>query len=98
GEQFVIANARGHLYEFVDPHKMVDPSLEEKYQKWDLANLPWDPNDMNWSLEPIKDTTQVRNDLQQKLAACDEIAIATDDDPTGEGDAIAIRAILELRL
>ncbi|MFC4048299.1 DNA topoisomerase [Actinomadura syzygii] len=98
GEQYVIANARGHLYEFVAPHMMVDPSLAEKYQKWGLVNLPWNPDEMTWRLEPIKGTTQVRNDLKSKLASCDEIAIATDDDPTGEGDAIAIRAIIELGL
>lgn len=98
GESYVIAHARGHLYEFVDPSKMVDESLADTYHKWDLVNLPWDPVEMNWALEPIKDTSDVRKDLKKTLSACDEIAIATDDDPTGEGDAIAIRAILELGL
>lgn len=98
GEKYVIASARGHLYEYVSPHTMVEPSLRERYEKWGLANLPWNPADMNWHLAPIKDTGQVRKDIQAKLGSCDEIVIATDDDPTGEGDAIAIRAIQELGL
>ncbi|MDN5744958.1 MAG: DNA topoisomerase [Nocardioidaceae bacterium] len=98
GEAYVIANARGHLYEFVDPFKMVEASLQEQYYKWNLANLPWDPSQMNFDLEPVVNTSDVRRELKKKLGSCDEIAIATDDDPTGEGDAIAIRAILELGL
>ncbi len=98
GERFVIAHARGHLYEFVEPHKMVDASLEARYEKWDLANLPWDAAAMDWSLEPIKDTVQVRNDLRSTLSRCDEIVCATDVDPTGEGGLIAVNAFLELGL
>lgn len=98
GEPYVIVHARGHLYEFIDPHKMVDPALEDKYRKWDLGNLPWDPNDMSWELGPIKDTAQVRNEIRSKLASCDEIVIATDVDPTGEGGMIAVNAFVELNL
>ena len=98
GESYAITHARGHLYEFVDPSKMVDASLTEKYKKWDLVNLPWNPDDMDWKLEPIKDTGSVRQDVKKTLGACDEIVVACDVDPTGEGDAIAIRALLELGL
>lgn len=98
GESFVIANARGHLYEFVDPSKMVESSLTEKYAKWDLDNLPWNPDDMNWEVEPRPDTSDARKKLKQTLADCDEIVIGTDVDPTGEGGLIAINAIVELGL
>ncbi|MFE4835534.1 DNA topoisomerase [Arthrobacter sp. NPDC056691] len=99
GEKFVVAHARGHLYEFAAPDRMVDLPLAERYAKWDLANLPWDLDGFSWALEPIRDTASVRGDLRAKLAGCDEIAIATDNDPgTFEGDAIAIRAIIELGL
>lgn len=97
-EQYVITHARGHLYEFVAPDKMVDPSLADKYKNWDLTNLPWDLGDFSWANEPIKGTTQVRNDVKQVLSGCDEIAIATDWDESGEGDAIAINALVELGL
>lgn len=99
GEQFVIAHARGHLYEFVDPHRMVsDPALVEKYQKWDLANLPWDPEDLSWELELIKGTGKLAQDVQQRLSGCDELVIATDVDPSGEGGLIAVNVLVELGL
>lgn len=99
GESYVIAHARGHLYEFVDPYKMVtDPDLAEKYQKWDLANLPWDPDNLSWELATIKGADAVARDVKQILAGCDEIVIATDVDPNGEGGMIAVNAFLELGL
>lgn len=98
GEEFVIAHARGHLYEFVDPHRMVAAAAVERYQKWDLANLPWEPRDFSWQLESIKDAESVAREVKQTLERCDELVIATDVDPTGEGGMIAVNAFRELRL
>lgn len=98
GEEFVIAHARGHLYEFVDPHRMVAAEAAERYQKWDLANLPWEPSDFSWQLESIKDAESVAREVKQTLERCDELVIATDVDPTGEGGMIAVNAFRELRL
>ncbi|WP_026820190.1 type IA DNA topoisomerase [Arthrobacter castelli] len=99
GEPYVIAHARGHLYEFVDPHRMVsDADLAEKYRKWDLVNLPWNPADLSWQLETIKGAGAVASEVKQKLARCDELVVATDVDPTGEGGMIAVNAFLELGL
>ncbi|PUB32556.1 DNA topoisomerase-3 [Promicromonospora sp. AC04] len=99
GQQFVIAHARGHLYEFTSPHRMVGtPALAERYEKWDLVNLPWDPDDLDWRLEIIKGTKQVAQEVKRTLAGCDEIVVATDVDPTGEGGMIAVNTFLELGL
>ena len=98
GEAYVIVAARGHLYEFVDPHKMVDPALADRYQQWNVANLPWSPDDLSWQHGAIKDTASLARDIKSKLSGCDEIVVATDVDPTGEGDAIAINVFLELGL
>lgn len=98
GESYVIATARGHLYEFVDPAKMVDPGLHEKYRKWDLGNLPWDPVDLSWALEPINGAGSVIQAAKKTLMACDEVVVATDVDPTGEGGMIAVNAFLEMGL
>jgi DNA topoisomerase-3 len=99
GEQFVIAHARGHLYEFVDPHRMVtDAALTGKYRTWDLGNLPWDVQDLDWRLEVITDAVSVAQEVKRTLGGCDEIVIATDVDPTGEGGMIAVNAFLELGL
>lgn len=99
GEQFVVTHARGHLYEFAEPHNMVDdPGLAKKYEKWDLGNLPWDPEDLNWKLEVIKNADPVTRNVRRALDGCDEIVIATDVDPSGEGGMIAVNAVLELGL
>ncbi|WP_288967759.1 DNA topoisomerase [uncultured Microbacterium sp.] len=98
GEEFVITHARGHLYEFVDPHRMVASEAIERYQKWDLTNLPWEPRDFSWQLESIKDAESVAREVKQTLERCDELVIATDVDPTGEGGMIAVNAFRELRL
>ncbi len=98
GEEYVIAHARGHLYEFVDPHRMVAPEAVQRYQKWDLVNLPWDPQDFTWQLETIKDAEPVAREVKQTLGRCDELVIATDVDPSGEGGMIAVNAFRELHL
>lgn len=98
GEDYVIVHARGHLYEFKDPSQMVAADLTEKYRKWDVPNLPWDPGQMDWALTPIKDTGPLRKDIQDALRSCDTIAIGTDLDPTGEGGMIAVNAFTELGL
>ncbi|KUG54838.1 DNA topoisomerase [Kocuria palustris] len=99
GTDYKIVSARGHLYEFAEPHEMVkDPSLESKYKLWDLQNLPWDPQELDWHLVPIKDTKDLLTSLRRDLGSCDEIVIATDVDPTGEGGMIAGNIISELGL
>lgn len=99
GEEYVIAHAVGHLYEFVDPHRMVtNPSHAARYKAWDLAHLPWDPDDLTWQLETIPTAESVAQDVQRTLAGCDELVIATDVDPSGEGGMIAVNAFRELGL
>lgn len=98
GQQYVITHARGHLYEFADPGAMVAPDLQEKYKKWDLDNLPWDPTAMSWDLKPIDGAGQTITDARRALGSCDEIVVACDVDPTGEGGMIAVNAVLEMGL
>ena len=96
GVDYEITNLRGHLYEFVAPDKMVDPSLAEKYQKWDLANLPWNPDDLTWKRAPQQNVSDVIKSLSAALQRGDEIVIATDLDPSGEGDLLFWEVIDEL--
>lgn len=99
GQAYVITHARGHLYEFAQPHEMVvDADMSEKYRRWELENLPWNPDDFDWSLVQTKDVSQVIREVKTTLGSCDEIVVATDVDPTGEGGAIAVNALLELGL
>ena len=96
GVDYEITNLWGHLYEFVAPDKMVDPSLADKYQKWDLVNLPWDPDDLTWKRAPQQNVGDGIMDLQAAVQRGDEIVIATDLDPSGEGDLLFWEAIDEL--
>lgn len=98
GENYAVVAAVGHIYEFADPHDMVPENLKEKYYKWDLANLPWNLNDLNWKRKIGYKKSDVAKQIKAVLKDCDEIVIATDVDPTGEGDMIAIEILEELGL
>lgn len=96
GTAYEVASLRGHLYEFAQPHAMVDSSLADAYQKWDLGNLPWNPQDLSWKREPQRNVADVIKTLRSALGRGDEIVIATDLDPSGEGDLLFWEAIDEL--
>lgn len=98
GTDYVIGSARGHLYEFVQPDAMVAGDLREKYRLWNLANLPWDLDDFDWKLGLIEGAQSTAQTLKSTLSGCEEIVIATDLDPTGEGGMIAVNAITQLHI
>ena len=96
GEKFEICAARGHLYEFCNPEDQVSKDKRDKYHSWLLSNMPWDPNDMKWVYmmkDGAEDTLDAIRDTFEK---CDEIVIATDDDPSGEGTLLAAEIIINL--
>lgn len=99
GEQYQLVAASGHLFGFVPPSKQVDSGLVDKYHYWKLENLPWNEQDFKWK----RTCTSSRNKdilarIKTVLSACDEIAIATDIDPSGEGELIAWEIIDALKL
>lgn len=98
GEQYVIVAAAGHLYEFVTPEKQVPTSLSAKYKDWNIGNLPWDEKDFAWKRAPKKDVKKLLLNIERQLSQCDEICIATDVDPTGEGELLAWEILDELQL
>jgi len=98
GEDYVLVAARGHLYEYVDPDKQVSPTLAEQYHAWDLKYLPWDEKQFAWKREKKPDTASTLKTIKDVLSKCDEICIATDDDPTGEGELLAWEILDELNL
>ena len=98
GEQFVIVSARGHLYEFAQPEKQVAKALADQYRSWDLSHLPWNENDFSWKREKKEDVDSTLSTIQAQLSKCDEITIATDVDPTGEGELLAWEILDELGL
>lgn len=98
GESYVIAFARGHLFELKQPVDQVDSSKRAKYASWSLSELPWDVNDFAFEREKKKDTSKLLADIKKTLGSCDELAIATDSDVSGEGGLLAWEIISELGL
>ena len=98
GENYVIVNARGHLYEFVEPNDMVASDLQGKYKSWNVDNLPWEHRELSWKRKPKDGVVSLLQDIKKTLSACTEIAVATDVDPTGEGDLLAFEILEELKL
>lgn len=98
GESYMLTCARGHLYSFVPPEAQVDKSLRDRYKSWNVENLPWDEKDFKWTYEPNTGVQKELSQIKKVLSQCDEIVIATDDDPTGEGELLAWEILSELKL
>lgn len=98
GENYVLTNARGHLYELKMPEKQVVPTLSEQYRQWKLTDLPWNEKDLKWVRQAKSGTSTELRNIKSVLSSCDEIVIASDDDPTGEGSLLAWEIIDELGL
>ena len=97
-EDYVLVAARGHLYEFATPEKQVSTALVDQYKSWDLEHLPWNEKDFNWKYVKKKDAADALKTIKDTLSKCDEICIATDDDPTGEGELLAWEILDQLNL
>lgn len=90
GETFRITSAQGHLLTYKDPALMLkDKTLSDKYSSWKLKDLPWDPeNDFLWSKIPTDMGKSYLPKIKKALADVENVVIATDNDPTGEGQMI----------
>lgn len=98
GEAYTITNAAGHLYKYKEPELQVSSSLKDKYSVWSLDALPWNESDFKWVRDKKDGANGLLTQIKSDLSACDEIVIATDDDPSGEGSLIAWEIISELNL
>lgn len=98
GTPYVITNAVGHLYEWDEIHKMVPSGMAPAYHRWDVANLPWNYRDITWKWKVKPGKQDAVRAIGSVLKNCDEIAIATDVDPTGEGELLAWEILHELKL
>lgn len=97
-DTIVISNSVGHVFEYVEPHEMVEPNLQKKYKSWAVSNLPWDINDLNWKQKITKGKSDVVKKIKSELKNCDEIIIATDSDSSGEGYLIGAEILLNTGL
>lgn len=99
GESYLIVSALGHLFGFIDDASLqVAPEKKERYHSWSPENLPWDENDFLWKYEQKPKTGDVVKAIAAGMKGCDEICIATDDDPSGEGELLAWEIISRMKL
>lgn len=98
GTEYIITASRGHLYGLAMPEKQVNEDKADEYRNWSLSNLPWDLKDFRWMKVKKPDTSETLDNIKSDLSGCDEIVIATDDDPTGEGELLAWEILAALRL
>lgn len=96
GTDYEIVHARGHIFEYVDPHEMVPPAQAEKFQKWSLKHMPWDVHTLTFKRKQSPGMSKIISQIKSAFSRADEIVIATDIDPTGEGDLLAWEILQEL--
>lgn len=99
GEDYRIVNARGHLLELKKPEKQVPKEKAEEYRIWDTDTLPWKLEDFSWTKEVIrsKGVPEILDNISAAFKTSDEVVIATDDDPSGEGEMLAFEILEHLK-
>ena len=98
GENYIIVNSRGHLFGYKMPEFQVPSHLSKQYSDWDLSFLPWNEKDFSWIREKKEGADPFLKNIKEKLNNVDEIVIAMDVDPTGEGFLLGAEIIEELDL
>ena len=89
GEKYKIVSARGHLLKLSDPSNQVPKKLADKYKTWCLQNLPWQIEEIAGKKQLIQGTEDTIKTIGYALKNADEVTIATDVDPSGEGELLA---------
>lgn len=97
GTKFQIVAASGHIFEFKEPHEQVDDDYVQEFKSWDLKYIPWNVDRMSWKKKIGVDTRggkktskkPVFDTIKRALDKADTVVIATDVDPSGEGQMIA---------
>lgn len=101
---YTITNLRGHVMTLKDPEEMVSDDLKTKYKSWHVKHLPWNLDDLNWARTYIRSRNPRtgRSESTKKLVdelkveskrGYDALVIATDTDPSGEGELLAREAL-----
>ncbi|QBO36623.1 type IA DNA topoisomerase [Periweissella cryptocerci] len=101
---YTITNLRGHVMTLKDPEEMVSDELKTKYKSWHVKHLPWNLADLSWARTYIRNRNPRtgRSESTKKLVdeikveskrGYDALVIATDTDPSGEGELLAWEAI-----
>lgn len=91
GHSYQIFTGHGHLLTLKEPQELVPPEKADQYASWDLKYLPWDLNDFTWNNSKIviKGYTDFITRFKQMTKEAKNVVIATDNDPSGEGELLA---------
>lgn len=92
GTRYKIASLRGHLLELAPPDLQVPEAISERYASWKIEDMPWDRSQMAWErivIESSRDVFEAAEAAVRALKTGDEVVIATDLDPSGEGELLA---------
>ena len=94
GEEYRIVNARGHLLELRPPERQVREDQSEYYRIWDVDS-PWKLEDIAWEKDVVRQNgiPDVLSRIGATMRTSDEVVIATDDDPSGEGELLAFEIL-----
>ncbi|GIC69409.1 DNA topoisomerase [Fructobacillus tropaeoli] len=96
---YELVSLHGHMLGLAAPENQVPKELSKKYQSWSLDDLPWDISPFQWrnqytsSYNPkTKKESSTKREvdaIKEKAKIADAIVIATDTDPSGEGELLA---------
>lgn len=89
GEEYRIVHSVGHIFGLAKPEFQVADDLVDKYRSWDIKYLPWNPDDIHWRRAKLPNTDKILSPIRKSLKDSNEVVIATDDDPSGEGELLA---------
>ncbi|MCO6183680.1 DNA topoisomerase [Leuconostoc fallax] len=101
---YKITHLRGHVMTLKDPEAMVSEDLKKQYKSWQIKHLPWRLSDFSWARTyirqrnmrtgKIESTKKLVDELKKESqTGYDAIVIATDTDPSGEGELLAWEAL-----
>ncbi|MCC2249011.1 DUF3945 domain-containing protein [Virgibacillus sp. AGTR] len=103
GQAYKVQTLFGHMLEFVEPHEMVGESEKKDFQSWEPGTMPWDVSQLNWKKQAQKSKNMKTGKVTSKAGAIQDvkkaaknvsaIVIATDKDPSGEGQLIGWEVI-----
>lgn len=103
---YELTNLRGHVMQLNPPEKQVPKELSDQVANWGLEYLPWDLSQFTWTNTYIKNrnprtgkiesTKSLISDLKNQAQGMDALVIATDTDPSGEGELLAWEAIFAM--
>ena len=104
GNEYKIVAAHGHLMELANPEKQTNnEDFNQAVAKWsNISEIPWPLDKFKWE----KDYKESRDrngrktttrgdvmDIKRAAKGYDAIVIATDNDPSGEGDVLGLEIV-----